>query len=364
MDSVFNFVKSFIKAKKVVIDNIGSRIHHKASVVLLLACSIIVTAKQYVGDPIDCIGISKKDIPTDLLDTYCWIHSTFSVEKGWNKTVGKEVPYPGVDKYTEGEKRIHHTYYQWVCFMLLLQAGMFYVPHWFWKAMENSRVKNLMLGLNSPILPEGERNENKKLLVKYFKENKDNHVLYFTSFVISEVLNFINVLVQIFLMDEFLQGEFLSYGHQVVQFKDWDWSANYNPMLKVFPRMTKCTFHTYGSSGDVQRHDTLCVLPVNIINEKIYAILWFWFLIVTLLTGLALVYRFFTIVFPLMRYRSLFLRNRQVNQDRLWSVVQNFGRGDWFLLCLLGENIDETNFNELISDLAEDFSKTENRKLV
>ncbi|XP_076342636.1 innexin inx2-like [Tachypleus tridentatus] len=364
MESVLNFIKSFVKAKKIVIDSFVCRIHHKASVILLLACSILVTAKQYVGDPIDCIGISKTDIPTDLLDTYCWIHSTFSVQKGWDKKVGLEVPYPGVDKYTEGDKRIHHTYYQWVCFMLMIQAGFFYIPHWFWKCVEGSRVKNLMLGLNSPILSEDARNENRNLLVKYFQDNKKNHVLYFTAFTVSEILNFVNVIVQIFLVDLFLQGEFSNYGHKVLQFEDWDWTASYNPMLKVFPRMTKCTFNTYGSSGDVQRYDTLCVLPINIINEKIYVILWFWFIIVAVVTGVSLVYRFSIFFFARLRYKSIIMFNRHINPDHLGVVIQHYGIGDLFLLRLLSKNIDEVNFSELITDLSKELSENESHKLL
>ena len=44
-------------------------------------------------------------------------------------------------------------------------------------------------------------------------------------------------------------------------------------------QITKCTFHKFGSSGSVQKFDGICVLPLNIINEKIYVFLWFWFLL-------------------------------------------------------------------------------------
>ena len=63
-----------------------------------------------------------------------------------------------------------------------------------------------------------------------------------------------------------------------------------DPMARVFPRVTKCTFKKFGlnfifisnififmvqilnlfakgPSGTLQTHDSLCVLPVNIINE-------------------------------------------------------------------------------------------------
>ena len=50
--------------------------------------------------------------------------------------------------------------------------------------------------------------------------------------------------------------------------------------------MTKCTFHKFGPSGTVQKFDGLCVLPLNIINEKIYVFLWFWFVILAIVTGI------------------------------------------------------------------------------
>ena len=53
----------------------------------------------------------------------------------------------------------------------------------------------------------------------------------------------------------------------------------------MFPKVTKCTFHKFGPSGTVERFDGLCVLPLNIINEKIYVFLWFWFIIVSVVSG-------------------------------------------------------------------------------
>ena len=50
--------------------------------------------------------------------------------------------------------------------------------------------------------------------------------------------------------------------------------------------MTKCEFHKFGSSGTVEKLDALCVLPLNIINEKIYVFLWFWFIIVAIVTAI------------------------------------------------------------------------------
>ena len=42
-----------------------------------------------------------------------------------------------------------------------------------------------------------------------------------------------------------------------------------DPMIYIFPRMTKCTFHKFGTSGEVEKHDALCILPLNIGRRSI-----------------------------------------------------------------------------------------------
>ena len=36
----------------------------------------------------------------------------------------------------------------------------------------------------------------------------------------------------------------------------------------IFPRMTKCTFHKFGTSGEIEKHDAMCILPLNIGNHE------------------------------------------------------------------------------------------------
>jgi hypothetical protein len=39
--------------------------------------------------------------------------------------------------------------------------------------------------------------------------------------------------------------------------------------------VTKCTFFKYGSSGTTESRDGLCILALNIINEKVRILLYF-----------------------------------------------------------------------------------------
>uniref|UniRef100_T1JAF8 Innexin n=1 Tax=Strigamia maritima TaxID=126957 RepID=T1JAF8_STRMM len=70
-------------------------------------------------------------------------------------------------------------------------------------------------------------------------------------------------------MDRFFDGEFLTNGIKVIEFMDGD-QERIDPMIFIFPRMTKCHFHKAGPSTEIKKHDALCVLPPNVVNEKIY----------------------------------------------------------------------------------------------
>ena len=82
------------------------------------------------------------------------------------------------------------------------------------------------------------------------------------------------ILFQIYFTDFFLGGEFLSYGRDVLAYSEMEPEDRPDPMAKIFPKVTKCTFFKYGPSGTVEKKDGLCVLPLNIINEKIYIFIW------------------------------------------------------------------------------------------
>merc|ERR1712071_504621 len=102
-----------------------------------------------------------------------------------------------------------------------------------------------------------------------------------------------------------------------------------DPMSKVFPKVTKCTFHKFGASGTTQVIDGLCVLPLNIVNEKIYVFMWFWLIILAVISGLALVYRAAVILgtqvrFYLLRARPVWPR---VTRSNWWPVNAKLGTG-------------------------------------
>ena len=155
-----------------------------------------------------------------------------------------------------------------------------------------------------------------------------------------------------FLIDKFLGGTFLTFGLDVIRFMEDDQEIRVDPMIFVFPRMTKCTFIKFGNSGDLEKYDSLCILPINIVNEKIYIFLWFWFLLLVVLTFFVLLYRLMIISSPRMRAYLLCLRFRLINKEVINTIVRKSKMGDWFLFFMLGQNVDTLIFKEVMHELA------------
>ena len=123
---LFLGLKSLVKVSRFHTDCSVFRLHYRATVMVLLAFTFIVTSRQYIGAAIMCVH--TEDIPKEVLNTYCWIHPTYTLSSAHWKRVGVDVPHPGVDKTRDERDKKHVKYYQWVGFCLFFQVGHIYSP--------------------------------------------------------------------------------------------------------------------------------------------------------------------------------------------------------------------------------------------
>ena len=117
---LFLGLKGLVKVSRYHTDGSVFRLHYRVTVTVLLAFTFIVTTRQYIAEPIMCVH--SKEIPKDVLNTYCWIHPTYTLSSAHWKRVGIDVPHPGVDKTRDDRDKKHVKYYQWVGFCLFLQV--------------------------------------------------------------------------------------------------------------------------------------------------------------------------------------------------------------------------------------------------
>ncbi|KAJ8947244.1 hypothetical protein NQ318_012010 [Aromia moschata] len=185
-----------------------------------------------------------------------------------------------------------------------------------------------------------------KSLKKVFAEDQNDleqHNMYALRYWACECICLINIIVQLYLMNKFFDGEFLSYGLRRTVWTRWSTS---------FPRVTKCIFHKYGASGSIQKHDSLCILPLNIVNEKTYIFIWFWFMILATMLTFLVVYRIVIIASPKIRPRIFHAKHRSIPIEVCRSLCRKVDLGDWWILMMLGTNMDPIIYREIISELA------------
>ena len=50
-----------------------------------------------------------------------------------------------------------------------------------------------------------------------------------------------------------------------------------NPMCEVFPKVASCDYYRYARiAGGLEMKNAICILNLNMINDKVFALLWFW----------------------------------------------------------------------------------------
>lgn len=352
---VAGLIKVRYGGDKADIDSSFFKLHYRTTSTILFISTILVTANNLIGKTIDCMADGS--VPGNVLNTYCWIMSTFSIPSRNAAGKGVNYAYQGVQPANglDEDNYVRHAYYQWVPFVLFLQGMMFYIPHWLWKTYEGGCLQKITGGLRGRTLDIEQRKGQLDTLVKYVKETMKLNQWYAGVFILCDFLNFVNVVGQMFFINKFLGGVFMNYGTEVLHWSDMEAEDRTDPLIEVFPRLTKCTFHKYGHSGTIEKHDALCLLALNIISEKIYVFLWFWLIILAVLTAAYMIYTVAVIAVPALR-KTMLQRNAKTkysNDDRLDLLMKKADLGDWFLLFLLSKNLDSILFREFISQLTE-----------
>ena len=166
-----------------------------------------------------------------------------------------------------------------------------------------------------------------------------------------------NVLGQLFLLNKFLGFEYNMYGIYVVQsmWRGEDWSES-----PRFPRVTLCDFDIR-RLGNVHRYTVQCVLTINLFNEMIYLIIWFWLVFVAALSVVGIL-----LLISRMLYtpdRTVYIEkhlvmdgvyNPESQRDKvlLKKFVNEYLRLDGVLMLrLVGHNTNKVVVNEFICAL-------------
>ena len=122
--------------------------------------------------------------------------------------------------------------------------------------------------------------------------------MYFYGFILCEILNVSVAISVYFLTNKFLNHRFLLYGLLVWRYytlPEEEHMFQLNPMCDTFPRIATCDYYRWGSAGGQENISAICVLALNMINDKVFLILWWWLLFITVAGSSRLILRLFQV---------------------------------------------------------------------
>jgi len=353
-------IAGLLKAKQhdhTTVDDTVFRLHYRWTTSLCFLCCVLVGAAELVGAPIQCLG-DGSSMAERAVTTYCWIAATFTlylrVPHGQTGHPARYLPrLLGLGTHDASVHEVRpHNYYQWVPFILFLLGCLFYVPHLVWKELEGKKCATILQGLNEEAVAARDERKLRKL-VEYLQRSRGQQRRYAYGYLLLHGANMAAVVWALNALAGLFGADFWDYGTQALRYIN-DYNSNmtafHNPMAIVFPTITKCTFWKYGPSGTIVNEDYMCLLPQNIMNEKIFLVLWFWLIFLLVANAvnillLALQADVRVQVKVLERY------GRVVPPEDLKSFLQTTPIGDYFLLATLAKNLDPFCLKKVLEGL-------------
>jgi len=296
------------------------------------------------------------DVPMAIFESYCFIQNTYTHVHLYNRSSSRHSTshaHPGVSTGQHGgggaeAGSIYHNYYQWVGLLLIFQAVLCYLPWSWWKSEERGRVGKLIQKLSKDPLTEVPVEEQVAGLSNFIINNSRWFDKCALTLMVAQFMCLIFTIIQLYLIDIVLGNQFLHLGTNLL-----DWYELDIALEKVFPIVVKCSMNYFGPSGNVQNVNGMCNLPINILNEKIYLIVWVWYLFMIIITVFHIIGQIMVLITPYLRQLIIQRDCKRIHGHQIKRMTRRCSYGDYILLRILAHNIDTTQFHALISNLCD-----------
>uniref|UniRef100_A0A915Q2I4 Innexin n=1 Tax=Setaria digitata TaxID=48799 RepID=A0A915Q2I4_9BILA len=301
-----DIVRSLLRAIKPLPDGDSSdRINYCFSTTILVVLSAFISGWSFVGSPIQCwFPAYYRGWWIEYALDYCFIQNTYFipftdvVPNNYWDIAEHVIPIP--KNITQREDRLIG-YYQWVPFILAIQAILFYLPVIVWRTLY--ATIGIKVGVicdtcdirSNMVTRDRLRNIEKVASFLTYEQNIHSSLdgrinrhlssgrFLITSYLFMKFLYALNAVLQFWIIKKLLGVESIWWGAQVfddlIHGLEWPQTGN-------FPRVTLCDF-SVRVLGNLHRHTVQCVLMINMFNEKIFLFLWFWLLIISTISVLS-----------------------------------------------------------------------------
>lgn len=381
-----DYIKKFQVSEFLGVEDFADKMSFMYSCLILVLCTTIIAVKQYLLASIVCYiptVPSGKDFDK-FVENYCWVHGTIPLLRD------DSIPQ-NYEDWSIADKTHRINYYQWVPFMLGLQCVLFYIPRVIWQLICYNRTGTDLEHLISVANKASNTIENdRKGLVKHvaatmedmFFQHRDYRFgkfadarrkafrffgfaiaskrlgtwLIFT-YILVKLIYLANAIGQLYLMQYFLgfNNSMMDFGYVLAGYMATGQSWN---QTRFFPRVSFCYMEHVRHLGTTNKYVAQCVLPVNMLNEKLYIFLWFWTVIVVVCTVISI--PLWILRLGLEKNRShfvrKFLRLQEIYTDEdkeiLGHFIREFLKHDGiFLLRMISMNAGDVVTSDIVVEL-------------
>jgi len=333
--SMFQLFSNQLSVGMIDRDNWYFKLFSRVTVGIFMIASFLSFATSYSDSAITC----KRTTEQKYFDTYCWTYGTVIPilhQSDYYDSEGETDICNGIND--DKEESRNYSPHIWVTLMLLIQGTLFMIPDIVWQGFEGGFLDQFGAEKSSFLSP---KNKNDKVFNGLSKLKTRR---YFFVFVFCECLNLCFTIINFIIMNYFLGGHF------------------YNRMLickeSIFPTRLRCDVSSYHSSGGITNENSLCILGQNMINQKIYLVIWAWFIVLFIASGCMIVFRILCTALPLLR--KIIVQSyttgkgiEKIAYVRTDSPTYDFGHiGHWFLLTQIGKNSSPHLFTNFLKELS------------
>lgn len=119
----------------------------------------------------------------------------------------------------------------------------------------------------------------------------------------------------------------------------------------LFPFQAKCHYQSFGAGGSIQTLDSLCILPQNVVNEKVFAFLFVWYIFMFLVSVVDIIKTAKSIAMKICRINDIrgMFHGASIRHEQF--CLEYSDKGYWFLLLAFKKNLNSVLFNDFLSTL-------------
>lgn len=312
-------------------DDHFDRLNYQITPFLFVLLSLVNISKLYIGSAINCFAKAEfKEGWVQYTNDYCLVENTYYIRSDERIPLQKEL---------RNRERI--AYYQWVPFILILQACSFYIPHLIWRSfnwLSGFQVKAVVSA--SKEVEQQTNDEITKIIAKsLFHASQQQHQpicfvqkQHFVGFLfLTMKLAYVLLICFHLCLFKFFIGN-IDFAIGILDHKgEWRQSGH-------FPRVTVCDFNVY-KYAQLTNFTVECVLPLNMFNEKIFVFFFFWLCFLLCLT----IFSICLWISRIQTRRRYFHRLLNIYQNRKGSSTLNQFSEDNGKTPLISSNISFKN---------------------